>query len=29
MDRATFDAYVEFAGLMLVLVREGWGEAPD
>ena len=26
MDRATFDEYVEFAGLMLVMVREGWGE---
>ena len=26
MDRATFDEYVAFAGLMLVLVREGWGE---
>ena len=26
MDRSTFDEYVEFAGLMLVIVREGWGE---
>ena len=26
MDRATFDEYVEFADLMLVLVREGWDE---
>ena len=26
MDRATFDEYVAFAGLMLVMVREGWGE---
>ena len=26
MEKATFDAYVEFAGLMLVLVREEWGE---
>ena len=26
MDRATFDEYVAFAGSMLVMVREGWGE---
>ena len=26
MDKATFDQYVEFAGLILVIVRERWGE---
>ena len=26
MDRGTFDQYVAFAGSMLVMVREGWGE---